>query len=689
VTVRNWQNPEVFFPKEIIELLKNPCGGFPLFEITSSACGLAAALWSREIVLYNFTDHGPEHSRRIIKSINILNTFLPQEKRLSKAEWFGLCIAAMLHDVGMQWSYILREFAPNLYDASTSETWEMVRRAHVDRSAKLLEAIVRQDSQLSKIWPGLAYFQAPESPSWDILLGRILTIIKAHSRDQDGQESGWRDAVRWKDVLPADEEGISALGCFRMPLIASLFRLADELDVTHHRVPNLRRLLDQQPNIPWRSLTFWASCYFVDQVRIHQSRFRLCIDQTKLPASNKRLREVGEFLVYNLIHDKLRRAFLKGITTDTPSIQSVLLGYGLPLLIMEPEDSGGKMSHSADSVSTSFLEIVMNKLAVKPFTGTVPINSYAIRGCDEDPASATSREVRRIRLIDETSAIRVPEALRDSFLQTQTLQASRVLTFLEKSTGLNGEVLTFSEHGKRRYPAISAVLAAAAHIDQPQVVIKSSNIAHNVERVEDFFVLDFGPPKKPRQQRNQNPNVVFDESLTPWRKIIVSYSSTACAVLHMVNLHGLHCIIWPPDNVLNPGLRNFFNITSSFPPGREAWLHHARLLEDIAHMIMTTLGTNTVTLSVLDENPPHSVLSYSTDTDSCITFSGGAMAAAGCFALHYKQPELPVEHKSRETSIRLTVWYEPSQQFRISRNANGSVKLWCQVKRLLEGRLFL
>jgi hypothetical protein len=554
---------------------------------------------------------------------------------------------------------------------------------------ELLESIVRAKAPLGHVHPELAYFMVGRHPSWDKLLAWVTTVIGAHTRDSDGQEATWRDAMSWRDFTPADGEGISALGRFRMPLVAALFRLADELDVTHPRVPNLHRLLAESTNIPLRSLTYWACCYFVDQVRIEQSQFRLCVDQTKFPPGDERLRELGEFLVHNYVHDKLRRVFLKGITPDTPSIQRTLLAYKLPLLIEEPERTGGPAGPGRNREAREFLRQVLEALLNKPFSGTVPISTYAIRGCVEDASSATGREVRRIRLIDETSVVRVPEVLRLSFLRSQPLQASRAMAFMKKAAAAGTEVITFSERGVRMFAATSAVLAAAAHIDRPEVTLRSGSTTHKIKRKESLEVLDFGRPTRPNRLGRSSSRIEAKSSLLPWRKFTVPYSRKASAVVSAINLHGTHLIIWPPDNDHNPVLSNFLSSPRGFPPGRDLWLQRTRLLEEISRQIVEVLGVLAVSLSVLDENPPHAVLTFSVEADACITFSGGAMAAAGEFAIRHNPPGFSIEGGTDGRVVRLTTWYEPSQQFDIIKTDRGNVQLSCQVRRVLEGRLFI
>ena len=80
----------------------------------------------------------------------------------------------------------------------------------------------------------------------------------------------------------------------------------------------------------------------------------------------------------------------------------------------------------------------------------------------------------------------------------------------------------------------------------------------------------------------------------------------------------------------------------------------------------------------------------SSDSDSCVTFSGGAVAAAGSFALEHPtlvDGEGSLRRDGRTDEFDLSVWYDRSHLFQVVKTADA-IRLICSVKHISEGRLF-
>ena len=583
--------------------------------------------------------------------------------------------------------------------AEQKESWETTRVRHVSRSCRLLNEIVMGEAPMASVYPPLARFGAGPRQDFLPLLTRILTVIAAHSRDEKGFESGWRAAYAWTEVpgsrRPANGPRTDR---FRMRLVAALFRFADELDVSHVRVPNVLRLLEAAVENP--SLLYWVSCYFAANVVIDEAgrSFRLLIDKAKMPA-DPALQELAEFLVRNMVHDKLRRSFVKGSTRETPSIQRILLEHGLALVMEDPELIAGPPPPEVSEAIEQFLGKALDYLRGKGFSGTVPFRSYAIRGAkvDREFATESRREVRRVRVIDETAAVRVPGPLKESFARAQNLHSSRCLTFLStKQTG-DGEVLAFSESGQRTTAATSAVLAAAAHLDRPSVKLSSAGASFHVTQSQGIFAVDLGKPQRPFSsgRGTSTGGLRIRNFSARWQQFTAFPKRTGPAATAMVGyavrLCGVHGVLWPPDFEFDPRLRNFFD-ESTTPPAsrRKLWMERAALLERHARELMRTLPLRFATVSILEEAYPYRLLTYSSDSDSCVTFSGGAVAAAGSFALEHPtlvDGEGSLRRDGRTDEFDLSVWYDRSHLFQVVKTADA-IRLICSVKHISEGRLF-
>ncbi len=161
--------------------------------------------WRRGAILYWFTDHGPEHSRRVADlalSIADIPT-LPLDIRLTSLEKYVLWSAALLHDVGMQ--SLLGQAA----GTQNARAYERIRHEHPNESRNVINAQWRQ-------------IGLPDDLE---LVGAIALVARAHGTKY------YRESI---ELL----EGADQLHGERVrtALLAATLLIADELDLDVRRV---------------------------------------------------------------------------------------------------------------------------------------------------------------------------------------------------------------------------------------------------------------------------------------------------------------------------------------------------------------------------------------------------------------------------------------------------------------------
>lgn len=237
--------------------------GYPKFEGVSLGGVLKAIqdkieeIWLK-VDLDIFTDHGPTHSERVIKnigriiSLNFQNGRTVgvggepnQAQKLSDLELFVLAASALVHDIGMQ----ARRFYPNL----EQEAETTLRSKHWEYGYKML-----QDSEV-----GTPPVELPTNILSDMpnrLRSAVMQVCNAHTGD------GWDNVMgdyihrEWQNQTEGDE-------LFRIPLMAGVFRIADELDCTSKRLRDYRLLKNlnrvTEAKLPFKSRQHWLACYYI------------------------------------------------------------------------------------------------------------------------------------------------------------------------------------------------------------------------------------------------------------------------------------------------------------------------------------------------------------------------------------------------------------------------------------------
>jgi hypothetical protein len=164
-----------------------------------------------------FTDHGENHSRRLIYySYHLLN-FL--NAPLSAAEFFVLLASCYLHDIGM-WDLRL----PDKHAPYTLEDYEEIRQRHPQRSAEMIDLNSFPEAGSGKI----CSLEIPNAYKKAVML-----VSKAHGTNYFSE-----------CIEKLKDHHIDTGFPFRGPMVAAILLMADELDLTQWRVETL---LQQAP----------------------------------------------------------------------------------------------------------------------------------------------------------------------------------------------------------------------------------------------------------------------------------------------------------------------------------------------------------------------------------------------------------------------------------------------------------
>jgi hypothetical protein len=183
------------------------------------------AHWTN-VALPDFTDHGPNHSRRVAEYAEKLATLrdLPPSLKLDLRERYLLSAAAWLHDVGMQ------DERANIFDPGDKAIADpqTVRRTHPQRSEHL---VLQRQLDLGLPTNEIA---APEA---------IARLVLAHGTE-----------TYQATVASITEPEASFMNKpVKLKLLAALLLMADELDLHYERVPpaNPMRPLNHESSAHW------------------------------------------------------------------------------------------------------------------------------------------------------------------------------------------------------------------------------------------------------------------------------------------------------------------------------------------------------------------------------------------------------------------------------------------------------
>jgi tetratricopeptide (TPR) repeat protein len=174
-----------------------------------------------------YTDHGVEHSQRIL---NILDR-LTEGLDLQAFEAFPLLCSVWLHDIGM---FVGRE---------PGESYDTTRKLHHLRSAEY----VKQEAQAGRL----------PLDQWQVL--NVIDICRAHRSKVNFDE---------EPKIPKERPFEDGTGVIRVQLLGSLLRFADACDVHHSRAPEAVFEIHKEL-IPRVSREHWKKHFRVSQVRFN------------------------------------------------------------------------------------------------------------------------------------------------------------------------------------------------------------------------------------------------------------------------------------------------------------------------------------------------------------------------------------------------------------------------------------
>lgn len=244
----------------------------------------AKIFWGRTL-LQDYTDHGPDHSERII---DILGALLKDHSNdLNDYERFILLASAYLHDIGMQ-SPRHAGLPEKPVMKYSFEDVEIIRKSHNETSEKMIVESISPGSSIS-----LGLERCTE------LANYIATISKYH---------------RSLNLMDLKDSSVAGK-VVKLPLLAALLRLGDELDTDYRRV-NMEIL--KMWDIPPESKYHWWAHHYVQSVLIRNGTVELYF---RFPEKYKNSKIVDTF------HNKV----IESIKKQYDEVYDILDKYGIRL----------------------------------------------------------------------------------------------------------------------------------------------------------------------------------------------------------------------------------------------------------------------------------------------------------------------------------------------------------------------
>ena len=196
-------------------------------------------IWDHPL-LQHYTNHGLDHSERIIEKLD--NLLEGQTNPLNEHESFILLASVYLHDVGMQSPSHAGLPCRSEY---TIRDLEIVRKKHNEVSAKMIMDSVSRNRNLS-----LGLERCKEH------VGFVATLSKYHRK---------LDINEVKNTSIAGKE-------IKLRLLTALLRLGDALDQDYRRV-NMEIL--KLRDIPVQSKFYWWSHHYLSSILVKAGRIEL------------------------------------------------------------------------------------------------------------------------------------------------------------------------------------------------------------------------------------------------------------------------------------------------------------------------------------------------------------------------------------------------------------------------------
>jgi len=240
--------------------------------------------------LMHYTDHGVEHSERIIKTIGDLFESSQDPDMLNPYETFILLASAYSHDVGMQ-SARHADLPDKL--EYTLEDKEIIREKHAESSAKMIFESVQPNSDFSLGLEGCEEY-----------VPFIASVVRYHSGKRRNDLNSLKDSSLKGEYV-------------RLKLLAALLKLADELDRDYRRI-NIKELKFWP--LPIVSKFHWWTHHYTQSVTINDGRIKLYF---RFPEEYR--------------ESKIKDVFIKNtqhlIKEELEEVSDVLWDYGIRLTL--------------------------------------------------------------------------------------------------------------------------------------------------------------------------------------------------------------------------------------------------------------------------------------------------------------------------------------------------------------------
>ena len=228
---------------DLLKLRGQQFGNTSIDGILISVHDFASDVWQAPM-LYKYVDHGIEHSYRVIEiALDILKKILPENVVLSEIERLVLGIAALLHDIGMQYNKYPQD--------AKQKPDDEIRGNHCDLGYEMVKDVIK----------GTFHQRG----------GPILSLEDHHKMFVDyGAKVGFsHGGTRFWEVLRdptyADRK-TGGLQIFRPRLLAAVLRLADELHVEYSRLQELNWLSTSL--LTSEQKAHWTACYYTEELKV-------------------------------------------------------------------------------------------------------------------------------------------------------------------------------------------------------------------------------------------------------------------------------------------------------------------------------------------------------------------------------------------------------------------------------------
>lgn len=227
----------------ILDLTGKKFSDMKLDELILNIHSFSEQIWKIP-QLYNFVDHGIEHSYRVARTaMKIFREISPVGSQLSSLERCLLGVASLIHDIGMQY---------NKYpEANSTRSKNYVRTNHCELGFNIIKDALQRAFDSKRGGPGL---QLEKRQSVFLYYGALIGF--AHS----GRK--YWDLLKEDSYKQTLEGGLQLL---RYRLLAALIRFADELHCEYTRIPELN-WLDSSVKLSSEAKAHWTTCYYTKEI---------------------------------------------------------------------------------------------------------------------------------------------------------------------------------------------------------------------------------------------------------------------------------------------------------------------------------------------------------------------------------------------------------------------------------------